>query len=84
MANQRLQTADMIHGPLLKYIWVFAVPLMLTNFLQMLFNAADTVIVGRFAGQQALAAVGATSSLCFMLISLFNGLSMGSNVIIAR
>ena len=84
MANQRLQTADMIHGPLLKNIWIFAVPLMLTNFLQMLFNAADTVIVGRFAGQQALAAVGATSSLCFMLISLFNGLSMGSNVIIAR
>lgn len=84
MAIQRLQTADMVHGPLLKNIWVFAVPLMLTNFLQMLFNAADTVIVGRFAGQQALAAVGATGSLCFLLISLFNGLSMGSNVLIAR
>lgn len=84
MAKQRLQTADMTHGPLLKNIWIFAVPLMLTNFLQMLFNAADTVIVGRFAGQQALAAVGATGSLCFLLISLFNGLSMGSNVLIAR
>lgn len=74
----------MVNGPLLANIWRFAVPLMLTNFLQMLFNAADTVIVGRFAGEQALAAVGATGSLCFLLISLFNGLSIGSNVLIAR
>lgn len=84
MSNRQHQTADMLQGPLLKNIWIFSVPLMLTNFLQMLFNAADTVIVGRFAGQQALAAVGATGSLCFLLISLFNGLSMGSNVLIAR
>ena len=84
MSKQKVQTADMIHGPLFKNVWAFAVPLMLTNFLQMLFNAADTVIVGRFAGQQALAAVGATGSLCFLLIALFNGLSMGSNVVIAR
>ena len=78
------QSVDMIEGPLLQNIWKFALPLMLTNFLQMLFNAADTVIVGRFAGQQALAAVGATGSLCFLLISLFNGLSIGSNVLIAK
>jgi len=84
MSNRQHQTADMLQGSLLKNIWIFSVPLMLTNFLQMLFNAADTVIVGRFAGQQALAAVGATGSLCFLLISLFNGLSMGSNVLIAR
>lgn len=84
MSNRKVQSADMVNGPLLKNIWVFAVPLMLTNFLQMLFNAADTVIVGRFAGQQALAAVGATGSLCFLLVALFNGLSMGSNVLIAR
>ena len=78
------QTVDMVNGPLLKNIWLFAVPLMLTNFLQMLFNAADTIVVGRFAGQQALAAVGATGSLCFLLVAIFNGLSMGSNVLIAR
>lgn len=84
MSNHKVQATDMIHGPLLKTVWAFAVPLMLTNFLQMLFNAADTVVVGRFAGQQALAAVGATGSLCFLLVSLFNGLSMGSNVLIAR
>ncbi len=82
--SKEKQTVDMLHGPLLQNIWIFAVPLMLTNFLQMLFNAADTVIVGRFAGQQALAAVGATGSLCFLLISMFNGLSMGSGVLIAR
>lgn len=84
MAKQKAPTVDMLHGPLLRNIWVFAVPLMLTNFLQMLFNAADTVIVGRFAGQQALAAVGATGSLCFLLIAVFNGLSMGSSVLVAR
>ena len=84
MSLKKTQSIDMIHGPLLKNIWIYSVPLMATNFLQMLFNAADTVVVGRFAGEQALAAVGATGSLCFLLISLFNGLSMGSNVLIAR
>ncbi len=84
MASFRTQSVDMVNGPLLKNIWVFSVPLMLTNLLQMLFNAADTIVVGRFAGQQALAAVGATGSLCFLLIALFNGLSVGSNVLIAR
>ncbi len=84
MTKKQTQAIDMVNGPLLANIWRFAVPLMLTNFLQMLFNAADTVIVGRFAGEQALAAVGATGSLCFLLISLFNGLSIGSNVLIAR
>lgn len=84
MARSKTKTIDMTNGALVPNLWMFAMPLMLTNFLQMLFNAADTVVVGRFAGQQALAAVGATGSLCFLLISLFNGLSIGSNVIIAR
>ena len=84
MTKHHKQAIDMVNGPLVQNIWRFAVPLMLTNFLQMLFNAADTVIVGRFAGQHALAAVGATGSLCFLLISMFNGLSIGSNVLIAR
>ena len=84
MQKIRSNSVDMLNGPLLPNIWAFSVPLMLTNLLQMLFQAADTVVVGRFAGQQALAAVGATGSLCFLLIALFNGLSMGSNVLIAR
>ena len=84
MRMKSSRTMDMVNGPLLKNIFLFSVPLMLTNFLQMMFNAADTVIVGKFAGQQALAAVGATGSICFLLMSIFNGLSMGSNVIIAQ
>ena len=83
-SQTKTQTIDMVNGPLLKNICIFSVPLMLTNLVKMMFNAADAVVMGRFAGQQALAAVGATSSLCFLLISLFNGLSVGSNVVIAR
>ena len=62
------QNIDMVNGPLFKNIWAFSLPLMAANLLQMLFNAADTIVVGRFAGQHALAAVGATGSLCFLLI----------------
>ncbi len=75
---------DMVNGPLMKNLFIFAVPLMFTNFLQILFNAADTVVVGKFAGQHALAAVGATGSIVFLLTALFNGLSTGSNVVIAK
>ena len=84
MSRTKQKNLDMLGGSLVGNIWAFAVPLMLTNLLQMLFNAADTIVVGRFAGQQALAAVGATGSLCFLLVGLFNGLAVGSNVIIAR
>ena len=55
MQKMRANSVDMLNGPLLPNIWVFSLPLMLTNLLQMLFQAADTVVVGRFAGQQALA-----------------------------
>ena len=77
-------TLDIVNGPLLKNLFAFAVPLMFSQLLQILFNAADTIVVGKFAGEQALAAVGATGSIVFLLTSLFNGLSTGSNVIIAR
>ncbi|HBA62256.1 MAG TPA: MATE family efflux transporter, partial [Lachnospiraceae bacterium] len=53
---------DMCHGPLLGKILLFSVPLMLSGILQLLFNAADVVVVGRFAGSQSLAAVGSTGS----------------------
>ena len=84
MSSLRSRSVDMVNGPLLQNMLIFSVPLMLTNLLQMMFNAADTVVVGRFAGQQALAAVGSTGSLCGLIISLFTGLSVGSNVLIAR
>lgn len=82
--RNRDNSIDMVNGPLLKNIFIFAVPLMFTNFLQILFNAADTIVVGKFSGQNALAAVGATGSIVFLLTALFNGLGMGSNVVIAN
>ncbi len=75
---------DMCHGPLLGKIFLFSIPLMLSGILQLLFNAADVVVVGRFAGSQSLAAVGSTGSLINLLINVFIGLSVGSNVLIAR
>lgn len=81
---QSKQTPDLVNGPLLSNMITFAIPLMLATALQMCFNAADTIVVGKFAGQQALAGVGATGSLVFLLTSLFNGLSIGTNVVTAR
>ena len=75
---------DMCNGPLLGKILLFYVPLMLSGILQLLFNAADIVVVGRFAGNEALAAVGSTGSLTNLLVNLFIGLSVGANVLVAR
>lgn len=75
---------DMCNGPLFGKILAFSLPLMLSGILQLLFNAADTVVVGRFAGSTALAAVGSTSSLINLLTNLFIGFSVGANVLIAR
>lgn len=75
---------DMCHGPLLGKILIFSIPLILSGILQLLFNAADVVVVGRFAGSQSLAAVGSTSSLINLLTNVFIGLSVGANVLIAR
>ena len=75
---------DMCNGPILQKMLLFAIPLMLSSILQLLFNAADIIVVGRFAGDDSLAAVGATSSLINLLTNLFIGLSIGSNVLVAR
>ncbi len=75
---------DMTQGNLWKNIFLFSIPLMLTNCLQMIFNAADTIVVGKFSGEIALAAVGATSSVIFLLISLFNGLAVGTNIVVSK
>ncbi|MBP3609542.1 MAG: MATE family efflux transporter [Lachnospiraceae bacterium] len=75
---------DMCNGPILKKMLLFAVPLMFSSILQLLFNAADIVVVGRFAGDDSLAAVGSTSSLINLLTNLFIGLSVGANVLVAR
>jgi len=78
------QTMDMVHGPLIKNIFIFSVPLMMANLLEIAFNAADTIVVGKFSGQEALAAVGATGPIVNFMVSLFNGLAIGSNIVIAR
>ena len=75
---------DMCNGPLLGKILIFYITLMLSGILQLLFNAADIVVVGRFAGNEALAAVGSTSSLTNLIVNLFIGLSVGANVLVAR
>lgn len=75
---------DMCEGPILKKMLLFALPLMASSLLQLLFNAADIIVVGRFAGDNSLAAVGSTTSIINLLVNLFMGLSVGANVLVAR
>ncbi len=75
---------DMLHGPLLMKILVFALPLAASSILQQLFNSVDVAVVGRFASSEALAAVGSNAPVISLLINLFTGISMGANVIISN
>lgn len=75
---------NMCEGPLAGKMLIFTIPLMFSGILQLLFNAADTIVVGRYAGREALAAVGSTTSLINLLVNLFMGLSVGANMLIAR
>ncbi len=75
---------DMTTGSLLPKVLAFSGPLVLTGVLQLLYNAADVVVVGRFSGATALAAVGSTGSLINLLVNVFMGLSVGASVVIAR
>lgn len=84
MNSSKKYEMDMCSGSILKKMIIFAVPLMCSSILQLLFNAADVIVVGRFAGDNSLAAVGATTSLIHLLTNLFIGLSVGGNVLVAR
>ena len=75
---------DMCSGKLLPKVIAFALPLMLSGILQLLFNAADIIVVGQFTGKEAMAAVGSTGSLNNLIINIFLGLSIGSSVLMAR
>lgn len=75
---------DMCNGPITKKIILFAIPLMLSGILQLLFNAADVVVVGQFCGSVSLAAVGSNGSVINLMINLFLGVSVGTNVLVAR
>ena len=71
---------NMLEGPMLGNIILYTIPIILTSVLQLLFNAADLVVVGQFCGSVSVAAVGATSSLTHLIVNLFIGLSVGSGV----
>ena len=82
--QKRRYEIDMCNGPLFGKILLFSLPLMLSGILQLLFNAADMIVVGRWVGSDALAAVGSTGSLINLLVNVFIGLSVGANVLVAR
>ena len=75
---------NMTSGPMLGNIFLFALPLAASGVLQLLFNAADQVVVGRFAGAAALAAVGSNAAIINMLVNFFIGFSVGANVATSR
>lgn len=80
----RSREIDMTNGPLVSKVVQFAIPLALSSMLQLLFNAADVIVVGQFAGSTALAAVGSTGALVNLLVNVFMGVSIGANVMVAR
>ena len=84
MGIKKAYTMDMTSGSLMKKMLLFAVPLALSTLLQLLFNAADLVVVSRFAGDNAMAAVGANSAISKLLVTSFMGLSVGAKVLAAR
>ncbi len=84
MAFGKRHEMDMTEGPLLPKILAFSGPLILTGILQLLYNAADVIVVGNYAGHAALAAVSSTGSLINLLVNVFMGLSVGASVVIAR
>lgn len=84
MGRSDVGKMDMCTGSILKKMLMFAIPLMFSSILQLLFNAADIVVVGKFAGDNSMAAVGSTSSLINLLTNLFIGMSIGANVLVAR
>ncbi len=75
---------DMINGPILGKIMVFSIQLIITGVLQLLFNAADVVVVGKYAGSNSLAAVGSTSALINLMVNLFMGVSVGASVVMGK
>jgi len=83
MKNKKY-SMNMCEGPLFSKIWIFTVPLILSGLLQLLFNAVDMIVAGRYVGKEALAAVGSTSSLINLLTNVFIGLSTAANVLVAR
>lgn len=83
MRDKRHQV-DMINGPIVGPMIAYALPILATSVLQLLYNAADVAVVGKFAGKEALAAVGSTTSLIHLLVNFFVGLAIGIRVLVSR
>lgn len=83
-ARSRRQEMDLTTGSVFKKLFIYAVPFMFTNILQILFNATDIAVVGIMVNDDAVAAVGANSALSGLLVNFFISLSIGSNVVLAR
>ena len=82
--NSKNYTIDMCEGSILNKLLLFSLPLIASSVLQLFFNAADVIVVGKFAGDHALAAVGSNGSIINLLTNVFMGLSVGANVLVAR
>lgn len=83
MAQSRDRSIDMLNGPLLGKILLFALPLIITSCLQQLFNSVDSAIAGQFVSNEALAAIGSTAPIVNLVVNVFVGLSVGANVAVA-
>ncbi|HPU63762.1 MAG TPA: MATE family efflux transporter [Mobilitalea sp.] len=75
---------DMCNGPIFSKIIIFSLPILAMNILQLLFNSADLIVVGKFSGKEAMAAVGATSAIINLIVTLFIGLTAGTSVVVAQ
>lgn len=84
MSSNKSREVDMLHGPLYGKMLVFMVPLILSSVLQLLFNAADVIVVGRYAGGNSLAAVGATGATVALIVNFFTGFTVGINYAVAK
>ena len=80
----RKREMDLTSGPIFKKLFIYAIPFVFTNILQILFNIADITVLGFFCGDNAVAAVGANTSLTTLVIALFVSFSMGTNVVLAK
>ncbi|MBQ9520353.1 MAG: MATE family efflux transporter [Acholeplasmatales bacterium] len=79
-----MKDMDMTNGNIAKKILIFTIPIMLSSILQLLFNTVDMIVIGNFAGDASLAAVGSTSALINLIVNLFIGISIGANVVVSR
>lgn len=82
--RDKRHSVDMINGPIFTKMVIYALPIVMSAILQLLYNAADVAVVGRFAGTEALAAVGSTSSLINLFVNLFVGISIGVRVVVSQ